>query len=173
MKTTLLVRSFRTRDVYASHPAFRREITNTMRTQVGPGIGSVLDRDVTDWKKKPTFKPVLEITAKAVVVSTLVQGGAAQVWHWLDEGVPEREIVPRRHRQPLRKLRSTGRKRRPTRAALRFVGPGGMIIYRNRVTAGAIEPRMYAKKAARTYNSQFRRHMENAMRRGVRAAQRG
>lgn len=144
-----------------------------MRTQVGPGIGAVLGRDVIDWKKKPTFKPVLEMTASDIVVSVLVQGGAAQVWHWLDEGVPEREIVPRRHRQPLRAIRSVGRKRRPTRAALRFIGRGGTVVFRNRVMAGAIEPRRYAKKAARTYNKQFRRHMENAMRRGVRAAQRG
>jgi hypothetical protein len=56
--------------------------------------------------------------------------------------------------------------------ALKFKGRGGEDVYRHSVEWRGIRAKRYTQKIAKDYAPIFYRRMENAIRRGIRAAQR-
>lgn len=177
--TQLYFRAFRTRGVYANIPAFRREFARTFQTKVGPGLAAANAKQVAHWKVAPGFAIKHDTSAAGISVFVYPKGPAAKVWYWHVKGVKGRTIRPKRHRQPKYRFRTKGRSprtkgrgRRPTRAALRFRGRSGEILFRNKVFWKGIRPKPYPQNAANEYTPTFYRLMENTARRAVRAAQR-
>lgn len=181
----LYFRAFRTRGVYASWPAFRREINNEMQNYVFPDLVRLHNNVVAYWKVKPIFKGKVTIDQSGISVTTYAEGEAAKIWYSHIQGVEGRWIRPSRARRRLRiharkqrlgrkykrETKKIGRLRRPM--ALKFKGlRDGTIVYRKKVWWTGIQPKPYLVRVAGEYRETFYRRMENASRRGVRAAQR-
>jgi hypothetical protein len=169
-------RKFITRGVYANFRAYRRVIGAAMRNTVAPGIAKECVNVIKHWKKKPDWKVTYSIDADGITVVVDPDGPVAVIWKYHVEGVPRRIIQPRRHRQPIRTTgrgrRLAGRARRPTKAALRFTsGKTGDVVFARRVDWPGIKARPYPQQAADAYRTTWKKVMEDANRRAVRAAQ--
>jgi len=174
-------RAFRTRGVYADYPAFREQINTGIRI-VGFDLAGRFDKTCSHWRKRPSFGIMHETTEKGVAVDIIPSGPVAPLWWWHNNGVEGRTIRPKRHRQPRQRQLAQprvgrgGRVRRmrvAPRAVLRFRGRGGEWVYRRSVEWKGLIAQNWTEKIATEYNPTFRRVMENAARRGARAAQRG
>lgn len=168
---------FRERWNYPRFEEFRRVISDEMATGVGPLIVGQFNDVVADWKVQPKFTTSYATTAAHIQMNLIVGGAGKPRWFWVDKGVEGRDIVPRRHRQPPLRHRIKGRSRRmfrsPTNAALRFPGLGGGMIFRKMVHWTGIRARHNTERIVEEFKPEFQRRMENAIRRGMRAAARG
>jgi len=174
-------RAFRTRGVYADYPAFREQMYFGLQ-EVRHGLVPMFEKTCSHWKKQPTFLSMWNITQKGISVDIVPAGDAAPLWWWHNNGVAGRTIRPKRHRQPRQRILAeprvgrggrVHRMRTAPRATLRFRGRGGEWVYRRSVEWKGLLRQNWTGKIATEYNPEFRRIMENAARRGVRAAQRG
>ena len=179
-------RVFRTRGVYASYPAFRRVISNEFQNGVGPDLIKLHDLKTANWKKRPEFKATQTTSQKGISVNVFPEpdDSVSMIWNVINKGTPGRILRPnpsrRRARIETRKRkmgrsyrRSTkivGRLRRPM--ALKFTGAGGEAVYRKEIPWPGIKARRHTEKIAKDYAPTFYKRMENAVRRGVTAAQR-
>lgn len=173
----LYFRKFRSRRIYANVGAFRRVIAAGFRAEIAPPLVKLHLEQIAHWKKRPPFEAAHEVTPAGVAVEIIPQGPLARLWYWHTFGVKGRIIQPRRHRAVGRALRPTGRPAghrtgRPKRAALRFIGSSGDVVYARRVKWKGIRARRYPQRVAQAFRPQFYKIMENIVRRAVRAAQR-
>lgn len=170
-------RKFRSRRIYANMAAFRRVIAEGFRAEIAPPLVQLHQAQIAHWKKQLPFDAAHETTPAGVAVEIIPRGPLARLWYWHTFGVKGRVIQPRRHRAVGRALRPTGRPAghrtgRPKRAALRFVGPTGEVVYARRVVWKGIKPRHYPERVAQAFRPQFYKLMESIVRRAVTAAKR-
>lgn len=179
-------RSFRTRGVYASIPAYKRVMNDEFQNHIGPDLLKLHDLTTADWKKRPEFKVKMVVEQQGITVSVSATGNdrISMIWNALNKGIPGRVIRPNPSRRRVRiasRRRSLGRKyrrntkiigrlRRPT--ALKFIGRSGETVFRKSVNWKGIITRKYTINIADEYRPIFLRRMENANRRAVHAAQR-
>lgn len=168
---TVMFRSFVTRGVYVDYAAFRRVIISEFTTRIGPDLVALHDETVAHWKEAPSFVAGLAISASGIEVNVQPRGRPATLWWYHSDGVEGRTIRPKRHRQPRYHVKSKGRRRKPRSAALKFKARSGEMLFRNSVWWPGITAREHPKRIADAYNVTFRRHIENAVKRAVRAAQ--
>ena len=174
-------RAFRTRGVYASYPNFREQIHSGM-LEVAGDLGVAFYETCAHWKKRPDFAVDWDIAEKGIGVDIIPSGPVAPLWWWHNNGVEGRTIRPKRHRQPRQRQLAqprvgrggrVHRMRVAPRAVLRFRGRDGEWVYRRSVEWKGLLKQNWTGKIATEYNPTFRRVMESASRRGVRAAQWG
>ena len=180
---TLLYRYFRTRGVYANIQVFREVMLRTLRGKVAPLLRRTAQGQVRDWNNPPDFVTSVGLDHLGSRASLRAEGKYAAKWFWVNNGVPGRFIRPRN------RPTVSGYKR--YKPALRFsVGPtrfaavppvlrgvlGSGAFHRSVFSMGHWWPGIRARRMdVRIYNTTvgpFRKIMENAARRAVRAAQR-
>lgn len=171
-------RYFRTRGVYANQEAFVRVLKNAMDNEIGRLMLNYCYRVVENWDELPQFRKHLTVTELMVSAGISVHGPGGDKWMWVSRGVPGRFIKPSRAAgfgyKPA--LMFPGPKYWPhTSPGWRF-GGAGRFQGKPRFSKGhwwpGIKPRHFEAYVREQSRSEFRRLMENAARRAVRAAQR-
>ena len=174
----ILYRKIRSRRLYANVDAFRRVTKSGMVSDVVPVVNKALAKRVRDWKVSLGFGYSITINAQGTALHVFPEGSGARYWRWVSLGVAGHPIRPRPGR----------------------VGKGGrppaLSIYRYRAKTGVgnrygmgswrrfqgyasyipwwpgIAARNFEVHAANELRPEYRRLMENILRRAVRAAKR-
>lgn len=175
MGGVIYFRAFRTRGVYANMSAFRRVVGEGMTATVFPKIQKRLQAKVAHWKIEVKFLMTKIINEKGITVKAFPSGTGAKYWKWATRGTKGHTIrVKKKHTQKFHKFKRykpalgippKGARMNP---ALRAAG----IAFRYQLFVPARPGKFYEKQVALEYNLEFRRDMENIVKRGVRAAQR-
>lgn len=160
-----------------------KEIGRTFKARIGPDIRRLLNRIVSRWKNRPSFEIKFIRTKAAYGVWVRAKGKNAKIWNWVNRGTGL--YGPRKRKYKIKpKKRATGRRKRTTLAFQtgykpktspggHYKGPGkatGPWVFPGEVMHPGIKPRKLEQHVARWYRKRFRRHMENAIRRGLRRA---
>jgi len=167
-------RAFRTRGVYANMPAFRRVVGEGMVKTVFPKMQKRLLAKITHWKVEVKFLMTKLINEEGVSVKAFPSGVGAKYWKWATRGTKGHTIkVKKKHTQKLHRFKrykpalGIPPKGARVRSALRAAG----IAFRYQLFVPARPGKFFEKQVAKEYNPEFRRDMENIIRRAVRAAQ--
>jgi len=167
-------RAFRTRGVYANMPAFRRVVGEGMVKTVFPKIQKRLLAKITHWKVEVKFLMTKLINEEGISVKAFPSGVGAKYWKWATRGTKGYVIkVKKKHTQKLHRFKrykpalGIPPKGARVRSALRAAG----IAFRYQLFVPPRPGKFFEKQVAKEYNPEFRRDMENIIRRGVRAAQ--
>jgi len=131
----------------------RREVEKTIDGTVKPELLTYFTRITNLWKHKVAFQARKRITAQGITLYVYPTGPNKMLWVW---------SFPLRYRKGYKPR--TGR-------GYRYRGPGkatGPWRSRHQVEHPGIKAREFEKHIKRFYQPKFRRHMENALRRGAR-----
>lgn len=164
----VLFRAIRTRSGYPNFTNMTREVERTIDRDVKPELLTYFTRITDLWDHKVTFQARKRITPKGITLYVFPTGSNKDLWIWTSGGTKPHDIVPKGPGYPLRFR--TGYKPRTGRG-YRYRGPGksvGPWVSTYQVKHPGTKAREFEKHIKRFYTPKFRRHMENALRRGVR-----
>lgn len=164
----ILFRAIRTRSGYPNFANMVREAERTIDNTVKPELLSYFTRITDLWEHKVGFQARKRITPQGITLYVYPTGPNKKLWIWTTAGTKPHTIVPRGPGYPLRFR--TGYKARTGRG-YRYRGPGkavGPWVSKSRVRHPGTKAREFEKHIWRFYKKKFRRHIENALRRGAR-----
>ena len=170
---------FRTRGVYANIGAFQKVLAEAMSKEVVPMIASYAYETVEGWLEPPVFEQFLTVDRDGIEAGVVPTGPGAQKWNWIDRGVKgRRQRVARPARAGYKPAIRFHRYYPFTTPGWKFGGAGvasGRAVFVSGVRGywwPGIAPRNFTGYILEKSRPEFRRLMENALRRAVRAAQR-
>lgn len=174
----ILFRQVRTRGVSPNWAAIRREAEKALNKEIRPALIKKFRAVVGDWEHKPGFRSKKKVTAQAVTVDVDVVGSNAKIWSFVSRGTKGGYLIPT---NPPAKSRDgllhyqvdySARTAPGGRYGLGTGEKSGAWVTPRQVTHPGVKAREFEEKISKDFIPEFRRIMENAMRRGARAAQR-
>lgn len=172
-------RQIRTRGVRPDWDAIRREVEKTLDKEVRPTLIKKFRDVIGDWEHKPNFRSKKKVTPSSVEVLINVVGSNARIWAFVSRGTTGGYQIPKnppaKSRDGLLHYQAVYDARTKPRGQY-SLGSGqksGDWVSRRTVTHPGVKAREFEEVIAEQYKREFSRIMENAMRRGIRAAQRG
>lgn len=164
----VLFRAIRTRSGYPAWPNMIKEIEKTIDNTVKPELLTYFTRITDLWDHKVDFQARKRITSQGITLYVFPTGPNKDLWIWTSGGTKPHDIAPKGPGYPLRFR--TGYKPRTGRG-YRYRGPGksvGPWVSTYKVKHPGTKAREFEKHIKRFYTPKYRRHMENALRRGAR-----
>lgn len=167
----VLFRAIRTRSGYPNFANMVKELEKTIDNTVKPQLLSYFTRITDLWEHKVAFQARKRITPEGITVYVYPTGLNKMLWIWVSGGTEGPYDIPAEPRPigfPLRYRK--GYKPRTGRG-YRYRGPGkatGPWASAHQVSHPGIKAREFEKHINRFYTPKYRRHMENALRRGAR-----
>jgi len=159
-------------------PAFRRVVGEGMASVIYPALVTQLEDKVSHWKIEVKFLMTKTLNEKGISVKAFPSGKGAKYWRFRSYGTAEHTVRVKK----LNTMRHWPFKRYkpalalPGKGVIRGLGPApfspGTVAFRHQVVVRAMPGLFFEKQVALEYKDEFRRHMENIVRRGVTAAQR-
>lgn len=178
----LAFRQIRTRGTRPDWAAIRRASEKAIDKEVKPALLKKFDEiagSKSDWKHKVAFKARKRITQTEIKVYVFPTGSNAIIWGFVSKGTKGGYQIPKNppassrdgllHYQAVYDARTAP----GGRYGLGSGQKSGPWVSRRTVIHPGVKPREFEKFIAEEYQKEFSRVMENAMRRGIRAAQRG
>ena len=171
-------RQIRSRGARPDWNAIRQELEKTIDNEVKPALIKKFNDVVADWQHKVSFKARKQITRAEIKVYVYPVANK-DIWVFVSRGTRGGYQIPKNppassrdgllHYQAVYDARTqprgryglgSGQKTGPWVSARTVIHPG-------------VKAREFEEVIAEEYKKEFSRVMENAMRRGIRAAQRG
>lgn len=146
---------------------FKKEIFSELKGPVKTDVIGEFKKTVQGWKSPPEFGHRFRVTLDSVSVEIFPMGSNAKKYLYVALGTKPRIIRPNRAKALSFK---TGYKAgtTPGRIMSRGYTRSGKRIARGLVHHPGIEPRLFHKTIAKEYKDDFKRRIENAVRRAVR-----
>ena len=164
----ILFRAIRTRSGYPAWPNMMKEAEKVIDNIVKLELLTYFTRITDLWDHQVTFQARKRVTDEGITLYVYPTGPNKDLWIWTSGGTKPHVIVPKAAGYPLRFR--TGYKPRTGRG-YRYRGPGksvGPWVFTYEVKHPGTKAREFEKHIKRFYTPKFRRHMENALRRGAR-----
>lgn len=165
----ILARLIRGRKESPNWKGIVKEVERTIDATVKPEVLQYFERIVKSWKHKPGFRARKRATRQEIVIWVYPTGEHKAIWGYVSRGTRPHVIRPVKA-QALHFR--TGYQPR-TRPGGQYRGPGqatGDYVFAQEVQHPGTKARDFERHIARWYRPKFRRHIENAMRRGARRA---
>jgi len=144
-----------------------KEVEKTIDRTVKPELLTYFTRVTDLWEHQVAFQARKRVTDRGITLYVFPTGPNKDLWTWITKGTRKRDIVPRT--KPYLRFRLDYKPR--TRRGYKYRGPGKAIgpwVTVKKVKDHEIKAREFEKHIKRFYTPKFRKHMENALRRGVR-----
>jgi len=170
----VLIRQVRGRKKAPNWRGIVDEVGKDVDAIVKPKLKRRFEEVVADWKHRPKFGLRKRINRKEIAVFVFPQGEHKKIWEYVSRGTRKHEIKPKGN-YPLRFMwGGVGSYKPKTRAKGKFGGPGivvgGELTFRMSVNHPGSEGRLFEETIGEDETPEFRRVVENAMRRGARKA---
>lgn len=165
----VFTRMVRGRKKHPNWSGIAKEIERTIDATIKPEALSYFERIVASWKHKPGFKARKRVSHEEIVIWVYPTGEHKAIWGYVSGGTRPHIIRPKKARALVFR---TGYEPR-TRPGGQYRGPGtatGDLVFAQQVQHPGSKARNFERHIARWYGPKFRRHMENAARRGARRA---
>lgn len=156
--------------------AFKREIDRTLDATVKPELLAYFERVVKSWKHRPVFKATKKVTAKAMTIDVKPTGENRKFWEYVSFGTRAHPIPrPGNTRAKVLKFKwgGPGSYKPRTTTSGGYQGPGkasGPVVHLKRVNHPGNKPRNFERHIARWYQKRFTAVMNDAVKRGIKAA---
>jgi len=161
--------------------AVRRQLEKTLGKKVRDQLIEYFEDVVSDWRGKPRFRGTIGLRPDNIMltVAPVVKEKMGKVFNWIDLGTGL--YGPSGQRYPIRPKTAKMLRFRPfylsrTKPIARaHVGPGiaiGKPVFAKEVMHPGIKPRHFSREVRKKMRPQFRRAIENDLRRAVRRARR-
>jgi hypothetical protein len=171
-------RQIRTRGARPDWDAIRAEVEKTIDSEVKPSLIKKFKDVVSDWQHRVTFKARKRITRTEMKVYVFPESNK-EIWAFVSRGTTGGYQIPKnppaKSRDGLLHYQAVYDARTKPRGQYNL-GSGqksGPWVSRRTVIHPGVKAREFEEVIAEQYQKEFSRIMENAMRRGIRAAQRG
>ena len=157
--------------------AFYREIEKALDNTVKPELLAYFQRVVQPWNNPPQFAARKRILLEMLEVYIYPVGENADIWRYVTLGTRPHIIKPKGAGYPLRfKWGGYGSYKARTTTSGGYKGPGkvigGQTVRFKRVNHPGTKARNFERHIARWYKPRFTRVMNEAVKRGVAAANR-
>lgn len=148
---------------------FRKEVLSVMGGEVKNDIIADFRKTVTGWKNPPAFGSKVATTNRNVTVFVFPTGDpkAVKKYGYIVHGTRARKIYPR-NKKALSFQTGYTPSTRPGRITSRSYARYGKKIARAFVRHPGIKPRDFDKLIAKGYKPEFKKDIENAIRRAAR-----
>lgn len=158
--------------------AFYNEIAKTLDATVKPELIAYFERVTNPWDNPPEFQARKRIRADHYSVYVYPTGPNADIWKYVSHGTRPHVIKPKGKGYQLKfKWGGPGSYKPRTTTSGGYKGPGKVIGGKTvkfwQVNHPGNKARNFETHIARWYAPQFKRTMDAAVKRGVRAAKRG
>ena len=172
----ILIRQVHGRKKAPNWSAIAQEVERTMEKVVKPSLLESFKVIVAGWEHKPEFKARKYVHKGAIEVAVYPAGEYKKIWRYVSEGTRPHKIRVKNAKALAFVWGGPGSYNPKTTTRPSWGGPGtvtgGKMTYRQEVDHPGTEARNFEKLIVDKYKPQFRRHIENAMRRGARRANR-
>jgi hypothetical protein len=167
----IFARAIRTRSGYPNWRNIKREVEKTMDHKDKPELLDYFTRITDLWEHEVTFQARKRITEKEVSLYVYPTGENKMLWIWVSGGTKGPYPIPKQPRPRGSPLRFRTEYKPRTGRGYRYKGPGkavGPWRSAHQVMHPGIKSREFEKHIIRFYKKKFLKHVENAMRRGIR-----
>lgn len=167
----VLFRAIRTRSGYPNFANMQREVERTIDGTVKPELLTYFTRITDLWKHKVAFQARKRITVQGITLYVYPTGPNKMLWTWVSGGTKGPYPIPKQPKPPGFPLRFRKGYKPRTGRGYKYRGPGkatGPWVSKHQVQHPGIKAREFEKHIKRFYQPKFRKHMENALRRGAR-----
>jgi hypothetical protein len=167
----LFARVVRTRSGYPQWHNIKREVERTIDSKVKPEVLSYFTRITDLWEHEVGFQARKRVTAEFIRLYVYPTGPNKKIWIFVSGGTRGPYPIPKQPRPRGYPLRFRTGYKPKTGRGYRYRGPGkatGPWRSAHQVMHPGIKAREFEKHIIRFYKPKFRRHIENAMRRGMR-----
>jgi len=164
-------RAIHTRPGYPKWPNLMRRVEITFDARVKPELLSYFTRITNLWDHKVDWRTQKRVTDTYISLYVYPAGPNRKLWVWITLGTKGPYLIPKQAKPPGFPLRFRIGYKPRTGRGYRYRGPGkavGPWVSKHQVEHPGIKPRHFEKHIKRFYEPKFRRHMENAIRQGVR-----
>lgn len=172
----LAFRQIRSRGVRPDWEAIRREVERELDSAVKPELIKRLSEVTADWKHQVTFNARKRVTPSEIKVYVFPVSNK-DIWTFVSKGTTGGYQIPRnppaKSRDGLLHYQSVydARTAPGGKYGLGSGQKSGAWVSAKVVTHPGVKAREFEEAIAKEYQGEFTRLMENAMRRGIRAAQ--
>lgn len=167
------IRFTRSRRALVNAPVVKKELAATMEESVKPHYIKEFEKRVSNWRGKPGFAARKVITTDYIALDVYPTGLYANRWIWTSRGTKRHEIAVRyapllvfrlgynAKTQPIDQYNvGNGKATGAQRTALRVMHPG-------------TKARRFEESINKKEQNWYKKTIENAFRRGIRAMQKG
>lgn len=176
MQERRLIRSTKRKRLVEDYQRTRKVVKEELRAH-GEVVRRELEKETSDWKSQPRF--IVRVIANPQEMRVTVRPDrrykSAKIFKYVDEGTVPHVIKPVKAKALRFNWGGYGSVRPKTAPA---AGPARLssgaklkTVFRQRVNHPGNEPRHITKRVSKRTRPQFRRRMENTLRRLVRASQ--
>jgi hypothetical protein len=173
-------REVRTRGARADWDEIEKEILKELKKSIRPALVKRFRAVIADWtpEHRPNFRTVIKVTRQAIELFIRVVGKNAKIWQFVSRGTsgpyqipttpPAKSVDGLLHYRVIYDARTQPRGKFSQGSGKKtgaWVTPA--VVMHPGVTA-----REFEEVIAEQFTPEFRRNLENAMRRGITAAQR-
>lgn len=169
-------RQIRTRGARPDWDAIQKEVERTLDSVVKPALIKKFKDVTSDWKHQVTFNARKQVKSTEIIVYVFPVENK-QIWIFVSKGTTGGYQIPKNPPAKSRDglLHYQGVYDARTAPGGRYgLGSGqksGSWVSKRTVTHPGVKAREFEETISKEYQKEFSRVMENAMRRGIRAAQ--
>jgi hypothetical protein len=154
--------------------AFNREVSKTIDNTVKPDLLEYFNKVVKSWRNPPTFQARKSVKPTSITLEVKPTGPNAEIWKYVSFGTRPHIIVPKRAKALRFQWGGYGSYKPRTTTSGGYNGPGKVVggkqVFRQQVKHPGNKARNFEKHIARWYKTRFQRVMNEAVKRGVKAA---
>lgn len=146
-----------------------REVRDALRTEVAPLAIRIMEEVVENWDNKPQFAGASIVDPNEIKLFVEPFGPNAKYWEWTSRGT--RPHIIRARRVPFLIFRDTYEPKTTPGPPPTWGGPGtssGDYVRKKEVQHPGTTPRHFEEYVANRVVNDFRRIVENAIKRGIR-----
>ena len=169
-------RAIRGRKRFLDTARVMAELARTLKQVVEPELTKRFEHVVANWKTAVAFKAKSKVSADGISVEVVPTGPGAKIWGYVSRGTPRHDIPAKPGKRLFFIWGGPGSYKPKTKPGGKFGGPGtvtgGKVTRPLVVDHPGTEAREFEETISDDMTPWFRRIMENAWRRGIRAAAR-